>query len=107
MANNSFLYRVHCEKGVPSSKRLYGGIGWITVQICILAATILSLIQTGELTQILSGLIEFDMVTSAALLGLSTITGMFSGGRSISSTTTTTSTTDRRTEETESHLITE
>lgn len=88
MNKNSFLYRAHCEKGSPSSKRLYGGIGWITVQISILAATILSLIQIGELTTILSGLIEFDMITSAALLGLSTITGAFSGGRSISTTKT-------------------
>lgn len=88
MNKNSFLYRAHCEKGSPSSKRLYGGIGWVAVQISILAATILSLIQIGELTTILSGLIEFDMITSAALLGLSTITGAFSGGRSISTTKT-------------------
>lgn len=81
---SEYLQLAHSEHSMPSSKRLYGAIGYVTVQTCLLSATILSLVRTGELSSILSGLIEFDLVTSAALLGLSTITGAFGGGRKMS-----------------------
>lgn len=83
MNKNSFIYQSHCENGSPSSKRLYGGIGWMTVQLCIIAATVLSLCLTQELSITIKDLLEMDLIVSASLLGLSTITGVF-GKRQIS-----------------------
>lgn len=83
MNKNSFIYQAHSEKGVPSSKRLWGGIGYGTFQICVVAATILSLIITKELSSYVKDLLEVDLITSAALLGLSSITGAFGNGRQV------------------------
>lgn len=85
---HGFFYKAHCEGKSPSSKRLWGAVGFATVQLCILAATILCLSKTGELSEALKGLLDFDLVTSAALLGLSTIAGAFGGGRKLSVGTT-------------------
>jgi len=79
--NNTFLYLAHCESGVPSSKRFWGGIGFGMCQLCILAATILCFVRTGELSSTVSSLIDFDLGVSAALLGLSTITRAFGGNK--------------------------
>ena len=82
MANkNNFWHLAHCENGIPSSKRLWGGIGFGVCQACIVSATILCFIHTGELSSTVSSLIDFDLGISAALLGLSTITRAFSGNR--------------------------
>lgn len=78
---NNFLYAAHCEFNSPSSKRLYGGIGFITVQCCLISATILSLVKTGELSGTISSLLDFDLITSASLLGLSTITRAFGNNK--------------------------
>ena len=78
---NSFLYLAHCESGVPSSKRLWGGIGFCICQLCILAATVLSFVHTGEMSGTVSSLIDFDLGISATLLGLSTLTRAFSGNK--------------------------
>lgn len=78
-----YFYLAHCEKGSPSSKRLWGGIGFAVVQLCLIAATILSFTKTGELSSLISNLLEFDLITSAALLGLSTIAGAFGGGKNV------------------------
>jgi hypothetical protein len=84
MANkSSFWYLAHCESGVPSSKRLWGGIGFGICQCCIVAATILCFVHTGELSGTVSSLIDFDLGISAALLGLSTITRAFGGNKSV------------------------
>lgn len=77
MGDKGFLYTAHCEGDYPSSKRLYGGIGFITVQCCLITATIISLVKTGELSPTLSNLLDFNLLTSASLLGLSTITRAF------------------------------
>lgn len=77
MVEKGFLYTAHCEGDYPSSKRLYGGIGFITVQCCLITATIISLVKTGELSPTLSNLLDFNLLTSASLLGLSTITRAF------------------------------
>lgn len=77
MVDKGFLYTAHCEGDYPSSKRLYGGIGFITVQCCLITATIISLVKTGELSPTLSNLLDFNLLTSASLLGLSTITRAF------------------------------
>lgn len=77
MREKGFLYTAHCEGDYPSSKRLYGGIGFITVQCCLITATIISLVKTGELSPTLSNLLDFNLLTSASLLGLSTITRAF------------------------------
>lgn len=77
MGEKGFLYTAHCEGDYPSSKRLYGGIGFITVQCCLITATIISLVKTGELSPTLSNLLDFNLLTSASLLGLSTITKAF------------------------------
>lgn len=85
MKKDSFLYKALCESvnGVsyPSSKRLAGFIGWCAVQIIILAGVVLSYIKTQTLSEGLIGLIDFDMVTSATLLGLSSITRIFKGDK--------------------------
>ncbi len=86
MNNKGFLYSAHCEKGVPSSKRFWGGIGFAICQLCIIAATVLSFIHTGELSGTVSSLIDFDLGISATLLGLSTITRMFQDKTSIGKT---------------------
>ena len=76
-----YLYLAHCESGTPSSKRFWGGIGFGICQLCILAATVLSFIHTGELSGTVSSLIDFDLVTSASLIGLTTIMRTFGGNR--------------------------
>lgn len=75
----SFLYKAHCENGIPSSKRFWGGVGYCIVQVCLVVTATLSLIKTGGLDSMVSNLIEFDLITSASLLGLSTITRVFGG----------------------------
>lgn len=77
----SFLYKAHCEGNEPSSKRLWGGIGFATVQICLVAATVLSLVKTGELSSMISNLLDFDLITSASLIGLNTIMRTFNGNK--------------------------
>lgn len=81
MKDKGFLYSAHCENGVPSSKRFWGGIGFAICQLCIIAATVLSFVHTGELSGMVSSLIDFDLGISATLLGLSTITRMFQGNK--------------------------
>ena len=84
MANKKgFWYLAHCEFDSPSSKRLWGGIGFGICQCCIVAATILCFVHTGELSGTVSSLIDFDLGISAALLGLSTITRAFGGNKSV------------------------
>lgn len=78
-AQHGFFYQAHCEGNEPSSKRLWGAIGYGAVQICLIVATALSLVKTGELSSTITGLLDFDLVTSASLLGLSTITRAFGG----------------------------
>lgn len=79
---DGFLYLAHCENGVPSSKRLWGGVGFFICQLCIVTATILCFVHTGELSPTVSSLIDFDLGISATLLGLSTITRVFGGNSS-------------------------
>ena len=81
MKLNEFIQRSLCEGKEPSSKRLAGIIGWITCQIIIIAAVVISFIMTNGLVEGLIGLIDFDMATSAALLGLATITRAFAGNQ--------------------------
>ena len=78
---NSFIYKAHCENDRPSSKRLWGAIGYLTFQVSVLAATILSLCMTTTLSQTIKDLLEVDLITSASLLGISTIVGAFGNGR--------------------------
>lgn len=79
-----YFYLAHCEGKQPSSKRLWGAFGFAVVQLCLIAATVLSFVKTGELSSLISNLLEFDLITSAALLGLSTIAGAFGGGKNVS-----------------------
>lgn len=79
--SRGFFYEAHCENGSPSSKRLWGAVGFTTVQICLISATILSLYETGELSSGILSLLDFDLVTSASLIGLTTISRMFGGNR--------------------------
>lgn len=83
-SKSSFIYKAHCENNYPSSKRLYGGIGYVTFQLCVLAATVISLCMSGELSDTVKSLLDIDIITSASLLGLSSITSAFGGSRSIS-----------------------
>lgn len=78
-----YFYLAHCEKGSPSSKRWYGGIGWVVCQICLGVACILSFIHGSGFTEILKDMWVFDLITSSALLGLSTIAGAFGGGKNV------------------------
>ena len=76
-----FIYQAHCSGGYPSSKRFWGGIGFAICQLCIIAATVLSFIHTGELSGTVSSLIDFDLGISATLLGLASVTRMFGNNK--------------------------
>ena len=80
---NNFIYEAHCEDGVPSSKRLWGGIMVGCSQIILIAATILSFVAGTGITETIKDLIEMDIVVGSSLIGLTTVTRIF-GDRSIS-----------------------
>lgn len=83
MAWKDYIYKVHCENGCPSSKRLYGGLMIVCSQLILITATILSFIDGTGITTIIKELIETDIVIGSMLIGLNTITSVFKSGTSI------------------------
>lgn len=75
---STFIRLAHCESGIPSSKRLWGAVMIATSQLCIIIASILSFVKGTGITEVLKNLIEIDIITGAALLGLQTITNVVS-----------------------------
>lgn len=57
-----------------SSKRLNGTIGFILVQLIILFAVVYDFSRNSKLSPIVATLVEVDLYTSAALLGIGGIT---------------------------------
>lgn len=78
-----YFYQAHCETDYPSSKRLYGGIGWVICQLCLITACVLEFIKGVGLTELLKDMWTFDLITSSALLGLSTITSALGLGKTL------------------------
>lgn len=77
MKFSEFMRLAHSESGAPSSKRLYGAIIVVTVQLCIMAAVVLAFVNHFELSIILKELLEVDLITGASLLGLNSVTKIF------------------------------
>ena len=69
----TFIYNIFCENNIPSSKRVFGGLIIIVVLFC----TTFSVIKEG-MTTINQSIIETELIAGSALLGLSTITNIWS-----------------------------
>ena len=70
----TWLGTVLSSSNEASSKRFNGTVGFMVVQLCIIAAVVLELTLTKELSELLVGVLKFDIVVSSALLGLGSIT---------------------------------
>jgi len=81
MDKNNFLYQAHCEHGKPSVKLLYGGIGFMLIQICICTFVIVSIIRGDAPTGVFKDFFFFNLSISATLLGLTTLTNIFNGNK--------------------------
>lgn len=67
-----FLREVFSEDGVGSSKRIFGGIGFLSVIIAVFV-----LVFREGATSHVSSLIEFLIVVSTSLLGLTSVVSVF------------------------------
>lgn len=86
MSIKNFIYKSHCEGDAPSSKRLYGGFMILCSQVILIVATILSFVNGTGITSTIKDLIEIDIIVGSSLIGLTTISRVFNGGGSVSST---------------------
>jgi len=77
MTFREFMRLAHSENGAPSSKRIYGGIAVVAVQLCLMAAVVLAFVNHAELSTVLKELLEVDLITGASLLGLNSVTKIF------------------------------
>ena len=75
MKNNNFKEIVSGENGKLSSKRV---MGVVVLAICMLCTVWLVYSEGG--TQVVENLLQTLMIMSAALLGISTITGIWRKG---------------------------
>lgn len=72
----SFFYKVFCENGqYPSSKRVIGAFMIFVIMIC----TTISICKEG-MTQYNKDIIEVEVITAGALLGVSTVTRIWNKG---------------------------
>ena len=71
-----FIKKVISSSNEASSKRFNGTIGFLMIQSCIVAASVLELILTDDhkLTELMVGLLKFDLIVCATLLGLGSLT---------------------------------
>ena len=76
MTFTEFLRRAFSENNVPSAKRVIGGIMIIVVLFC----TVWSCIKYG-MTAHVTSVIETEIITAGALLGVSSVTSIWKGGR--------------------------
>lgn len=71
-----FWREIFSENGIGSSKRLVGSVSMLVVLGCIIYLTI----KDGG-TSVVEGLLQVLMITSCSLLGLSTVTNIWKGGK--------------------------
>lgn len=67
-----FMRLAFCERGVPSSKRVLGGL----IVVCCLAFTGWS-VMTDGMTDNNKSVIEIEIVTAGTLLGVSSVTSIW------------------------------
>lgn len=73
--NNSFKEIISGENGVLSSKRV---MGVVVLSICVLCTCWLVYAEGG--TQVVENLLQTLMIMAAALLGISSVTGIWKKG---------------------------
>lgn len=71
-----FWREIFSENGVGSSKRVIGALAMITALFCIVYLTIIE-----GCTDCVEGLLQVLIITSCSLLGLSSITNIWKGGK--------------------------
>lgn len=71
-----FLYLAFSENGMPSAKRVCGAI----IIIVVMACTVVSVAKEG-MTIMNQSIIETEIITGGALLGLSSITNIWANKR--------------------------
>jgi hypothetical protein len=76
MKFTEFLRRAFSENNVPSAKRVIGGLMIVVVLFC----TVWSCVKYGMTTHVTS-VIETEIITAGALLGVSSVTSIWKGGR--------------------------
>ena len=74
--NNNFREMISGENGVISSKRV---MGVIVLTVCVICTCWLVYAEGG--TQVVENLLQTLMIMAAALLGISTITGIWRNGK--------------------------
>lgn len=67
-----FLYLAFSENGMPSAKRVCGAI----IIVVVMACTVVSIAKEG-MTVMNQSIIETEIITGGALLGLSSITNIW------------------------------
>ena len=78
-----FLYLAFSENGMPSAKRVCGAI----IIVVVMACTVVSIAKEG-MTIMNQSIIETEIITGGALLGLSSITNIWANKRTDSTVTT-------------------
>lgn len=71
-----FWREIFSENGVGSSKRIIGALAMIVALGCIIYLTI-----SEGCTNCVEGLLQVLIITSCSLLGLSSVTSIWKGGR--------------------------
>jgi hypothetical protein len=71
-----FLYLAFSENGMPSAKRVCGAI----IIVVVMACTVVSIAKEG-MTIMNQSIIETEIITGGALLGLSSITNIWANKR--------------------------
>ena len=78
-----FLYLAFSENGMPSAKRVCGAI----IIVVVMACTIVSIAKEG-MPVMNQSIIETEIITGGALLGLSSITNIWANKRTDGTVTT-------------------
>ena len=76
MKFTDFLRRAFSENNVPSAKRVVGGVMIVVVMFC----TVWSCVKYG-MTAHVTSVIETEIITAGALLGVSSVTSIWKEGR--------------------------
>lgn len=76
MKFTEFVRKAFSENNIPSAKRVIGGIMIIVVLFC----TVWSCVKYG-MTEHVTSVIETEIITAGALLGVSSVTSIWKGGR--------------------------
>ena len=74
MTFKKFIREAFSESGVPSAKRVIGGLMIVVVLFC----TVFSCVKFGMTVHVTS-VIETEIITAGALLGVSSVTSIWKG----------------------------